>query len=97
LPLQNGIEVFRLIGSFFRTDKLCLYDVLNQRFKGLSMLFIHGKEEAGQHDKYHHERCNARPRAVFEQKEKRQSHKESRRKKYELPFGEVESNLCFYL
>lgn len=58
------------------------------------MLFIHGKEEAGQHDKYHHERCNRRPRAVFEQKEKRQSHKESRPKTNNLPFGKVERNLC---
>lgn len=69
-------------------------DVLYQDFEGLSMLFIHSKEEARQHNKYHYERCNRRSCTVFEQKEKRQSNKESRPKTNNLPFGKVERNLC---
>jgi len=96
LPFEDGIEVFRLIGSFFRTDKFCLYDVLNQRFKGLPVLFVHGKQKAGQHNEDHHERRKACASAAFEQKERRQSYKERRRKEYELPFGKVKGNLCLY-
>ena len=84
MPFEDGIEVFRLIGSFFRTDKFCLYDVLNQRFKGLPVLFVHGEQKAGQHNEDHHERRNACASAAFEQKEKRQSNKECRRKEDEL-------------
>jgi len=96
LPFEDGIEVFRLIGSFFRTDKFCLYDVLNQRFKGLPVLFVHGEQKAGQHNEDHHERRKACACAAFEQKEKRQSNKERRRKEDKLSLREIESNLCLY-
>ena len=47
------------------------YDVLHHHFKGLSMLFIHGEQETGQHDGNHSHRRKACACAVFEQKEKR--------------------------
>src|SRR3712207_2350857 len=96
LPFDYGVEVFRLIGSFFRTDNFCLYDVLYQRFKGLPVSLIHSEQEARQHYDNHHERRKACSRAVFEQKEERQSRKESRRKEYELSFCQIERDFCFH-
>src|SRR5699024_299864 len=76
LPFQDGLEVFRLIRAFLWTVKLCLNDVLYHDSKGLPVSFIHGKEETGQHNDNHCHSCKGRPRGAFEQKEKRQSHKE---------------------
>lgn len=60
------------------------------------MFLIHGNEETGQHDKYHHERRKARPHAVFEQKEKRQSDNKGYRKTNDLPLRQIEGDFCFY-
>jgi len=55
--------------------------------------FIHGKEKTGQHNDNHCHSRKGRPRAAFEQKEKRQSHKESRAQTNDLPFRKVK---CYF-
>ena len=68
---DDGIKIFRLIGAFLWSDKLCLNDVLYHDFKGLPVFFIHCQEEAGKHNDNHCKCRHACSRAVFEQKEKR--------------------------
>ena len=69
-----GFSDVGLSGVGFSNIGSVSYTHLNH-FKGLSMLFIHGNQEAGKHDDNHCHCRKARPCAVFEQKEKRQSHK----------------------
>lgn len=71
LFFYDGIKIFRLIGAFLWSDKLCLNDVLYHDFKGLPVFFIHCQEEAGKHNDNHCKCRHACSRAVFEQKEKR--------------------------
>lgn len=60
------------------------------------MFFVHGKEEAGEHDGAHQRRRKARPGASCEQKEKRQAHSEGRRKANDLPLRQIEGDFRFY-
>lgn len=65
--------MYKATQTRIQTYEFRLNDVSHHHFKGLSMLFIHGKEETGQHDGNHSHRRKACACAVFEQKEKRQA------------------------
>lgn len=61
------------------------------------MLFIHGKQEEGHHNQHHTHRCGAVSNRLTEQKEQWYTSKCSTAEADQLPFCQVEHDLCFHM
>ena len=94
LSLQKRIEVVGFIRSLFRAKEADLYDVPDNLFKWLSVLFVHSQKHERQQNDNHNDGCRARVHYAFAQKKQWDSHSRTGAESHELAFCEVEHDLC---
>jgi len=95
LSLQDRIEVVGSIRSLFRAKEADLYDVSDNLFKGLSVLFVHSQKHERQQHKYHYDGCHACVHNAFTQEKQRDCYSRTGTEANELPLRQIEKYLCF--
>jgi hypothetical protein len=93
LPYNSGIEVVGPVGPFLRSDKAALNELIDDLFQWLTVSFVHGQQEKGQHGQNHEQRCRTGTHMGFGKKKQRDSQKSTAAKRDELTLGEVEHHL----
>lgn len=97
LPHKGGVGVVRLVGALLGLNKAALDDLHNHHFKGLAVTFIHGKQKARQHGKYHEQGRRAVGKNATGEKIQRDADHQRPGKTDQLPFGKPKHNLGFYM
>lgn len=74
-----------------------MHIILHNLFGRQAVLFVQRQKEEREHDQHHTQRGGTVPGAAPEQKEKRDADECAAAKTQELPLGQIEQHLIFYL
>lgn len=96
LPDQGGIVVIRLIRPYLGADEFALDKMLSDDLKGLSILFIHSKEEHRKHDDDHTHSGKTQIANALDSEERRHPDECRRSEANELPFCQAKEHLGLY-
>ena len=86
LPVQQVVEIVRPVRALLGAQEAYLHDVADELLRRLTVLFIHGQQEEGQHDQHHAKGRRAAADMALEQKEERYADERAAAKAQNLPF-----------
>lgn len=95
LPHDCGVEIVGFVGPFLGPQRQHTNHIADHDLQMLPILFIHGKQESGEHGKDHEQGGGGTAQRLLCEKVQRDAKERSGAEADELPFGQVKQHLGF--